>query len=370
VSQVSDTQITELYLNACAVHIQWLIDRVQIKDGELLIEGWAIAPGNNRDGARFLINGKEFSKVQYPIPSPDLHEVFWNIPAARNARFICRTQVDHGEAFADGFARLEFFTHESGHQAARQRAWYLADPGREPPIPDEVRIRRVIGVENRGSYLLGGATMFKRFEEYLTKKFCRGYADFANILDWGCGCGRLSRYFAYARDCELCGVDVDHDNVAWCRKNLLHGRFARVPLLPPTLLPEKEFDLIVGISVLTHLSEENQFAWLTELRRVAKPGAIVMLSVHGLSQSGLYRPHPSLLRQVEEEGFVVGGRNDQLDGVIRDSDYYLNVYQSRDYIRSEWGRYFTILDIVDAIAANQDLVVMRNDPDPRARRNP
>ncbi len=86
-----------------------------------------------------------------------------------------------------------------------------------------------------------------------------------------------------------------------------------------------------------------------------------MVSIQGLSQAGLYRPPPAILREVEEKGFVITGRNSDLDEVMADHTYYINVIQSRNYIHQQWGKYFSILDIVDAMAANQDVVVMRND---------
>ena len=65
--------------------------------------------------------------------------------------------------------------------------------------------------------------------------------------------------------------------------------------------------------------------------------------------------------EIEQEGFVVAGRNSELDEVVADPNYYLSVLHSRDYLYRTWGKYFTIIDIVNALAANQDLVVMKND---------
>ncbi len=87
----------------------------------------------------------------------------------------------------------------------------------------------------------------------------------------------------------------------------------------------------------------------------------MMLSMQGFSQMAFYRPPAELVRRVAEEGFVITGRNAALDGLIESEDYYIDVIHSRDYIKEQWGRYFTVVDIVDAIAANQDVVVLRND---------
>ena len=61
-----------------------------------------------------------------------------------------------------------------------------------------------------------------------------------------------------------------------------------------------------------------------------------MVSIQGLSQAGLYRPPPAILREVEEKGFVITGRNSDLDEVMADHTYYINVIQSRNYIHQQW----------------------------------
>ena len=52
------------------------------------------------------------------------------------------------------------------------------------------------------------------------------------------------------------------------------------------------------------------------------------------------------------------GQNPDLGGLIEEADYYQNVIQSRDYIYAKWSRYFEVIDIIDALA-EKDLVVLR-----------
>jgi cyclopropane fatty-acyl-phospholipid synthase-like methyltransferase len=196
-----------------------------------------------------------------------------------------------------------------------------------------------------------------RYEAYLKERFGRSYRDFGQILDWGCGCGRVTRYLVNTRGPAIVGADIDQDNIAWCRANLRGGVFQVVPLRPPTPFADEQFDLIIGTSVFTHLAEAVRFAWLEELRRIADKGAVLLMSVHGLSQMALYRVPTEHLSIIERQGFY--DCNPQLDGVITEAGYYRNVYHSRDYICSVWGRFFEVADIVDALASNQDLVVLR-----------
>jgi hypothetical protein len=65
------------------------------------------------------------------------------------------------------------------------------------------------------------------------------------------------------------------------------------------------------------------------------------------------------MRRVEHDGFVVKGVNPSINALLGERSYYLDVMLSRDYIHREWGREFEVVEFVDAMAANQDLVVMR-----------
>ena len=131
-----------------------------------------------------------------------------------------------------------------------------------------------------------------------------------------------------------------------------------LPLRPPTLFAEEQFDLVIGTSVFTHLAKDVQLAWLGELRRITSRGAVLLMSVHGLSQLALYRAPTEYFVTIERQGLYEAEDNPQLDGMIGEANYYKNVYHSHDYIYSEWGRFFEVIDIVDALASNQDLVVL------------
>ena len=77
------------------------------------------------------------------------------------------------------------------------------------------------------------------------------------------------------------GCDIDGDSVAWCRESLPTGHFEHASPEPPTPYEDRFFDLVIGCSVFTHLTEPMQEAWLAELRRVLAPGGLLVVSVHG-----------------------------------------------------------------------------------------
>jgi len=105
-----------------------------------------------------------------------------------------------------------------------------------------------------------------------------------DVLEWGCGPGRLIRHMSALlaeRDARLTGADFNPRSIEWCRANLPGIDFVGNGLLPPLPLPDARFDASFCFSVLTHLSERAQLAWTAELRRVLKPGGLLVLTTHG-----------------------------------------------------------------------------------------
>jgi SAM-dependent methyltransferase len=99
-----------------------------------------------------------------------------------------------------------------------------------------------------------------------------------SILDFGCGWGRVIRYF----DAEnLWGVDASERAIEACRQTIPFARFATVPPLGPSEFEDGTFDLIYAYSVFTHLSEEAHLRWLEEFRRILRPGGLLLLTTLG-----------------------------------------------------------------------------------------
>jgi len=105
----------------------------------------------------------------------------------------------------------------------------------------------------------------------------------ASILDWGCGTGRIVRHLPTILDKanSFYGTDYNQKYVKWCADNLEEISFKRNNLKPPLNFEEDTFDIIYGISIFTHLSEELHFSWMKELKRVLKKDGIIFLTTHG-----------------------------------------------------------------------------------------
>jgi SAM-dependent methyltransferase len=110
------------------------------------------------------------------------------------------------------------------------------------------------------------------------------------ILDFGCGCGRVIRYFSRLKRAKLYGTDYNPKMIEWCKKNLLFAEFDVNALNPPLVYGDGSFDVIYTFSVFTHLSETLQMAWLAELSRVLKPGGYLLLTTMGAPYADAFLP--------------------------------------------------------------------------------
>lgn len=103
------------------------------------------------------------------------------------------------------------------------------------------------------------------------------------ILDWGCGPGRIIRHLPdlIGGNCEFYGTDYNCKSIEWCSKNLSKIKFNRNSLEAKLPFENNFFDVIYGISIFTHLSEQLHFDWYNELNRILKPGGIMFLTTQG-----------------------------------------------------------------------------------------
>ncbi|MEO7315769.1 MAG: class I SAM-dependent methyltransferase [Ginsengibacter sp.] len=103
------------------------------------------------------------------------------------------------------------------------------------------------------------------------------------ILDWGCGPGRIIRHLptVIGHGCTYYGTDYNEKSIDWCRENLIDIQFNKNSLTAHLPYDDHFMDVIYGISIFTHLSEQLHYNWFQELYRVLKPNGIMFLTTHG-----------------------------------------------------------------------------------------
>jgi SAM-dependent methyltransferase len=228
------------------------------------------------------------------------------------------------------------------------------------PLPPESLRQRVHGAADAASFLGVGQQCAQDIVAGL-QRIGRLPDSFASVLDFGCGCGRVLRWlkpeFTSAR---VFGTDIDRQAVSWCSKNLPGIVWSVNAGLPPLGYAAQSFDLIYAISVFSHLDEDFQFYWLNELRRITKPGGIVLLSIHGSFY--LDSLDAAMVAEIKAKGmlFVVSGGWKNIF-----PDWYQIALHTKEYILDTYARYFDILDYLPGgMNTAQDLVILQRRPEP------
>jgi SAM-dependent methyltransferase len=173
-----------------------------------------------------------------------------------------------------------------------------------------------------------------------------------SILDFGCGCGRVTRYWADF-DGSVAGSDVSRKAIDWCRENLDFASFLQNALSPGLDVEDDAFDLVYALSVFTHLTDKLQLGWRDELHRVLRPGGRLLITTHG-------RSYLSRLDSDERAQF------DRGELVVRWADIpgtnLCSAYHPERYLRETFARGFTFLELDPEGALGnptQDLVLFQ-----------
>jgi SAM-dependent methyltransferase len=121
-------------------------------------------------------------------------------------------------------------------------------------------------------------------------------ADIGRALDFGGSSGRVVRALAPALpEVEWYSCDPNAAAIAWATEHVPGVAFSVSPQVPPLTFDDDHFGLVFAISVWSHLSERAALRWLTEMRRVVRPGGLLVLTVqssqtaHNLAANALWR---------------------------------------------------------------------------------
>lgn len=245
----------------------------------------------------------------------------------------------------------------------------------ERPFPGEALAARVAGRADREWFFESGQRSVADIERLLAI-VGRRLEDHGRILDFGCGCGRVMLWLSHmAGKSQLYGVDIDSAAIEWAAAHLPYATFQVNRPLPPLDFPDEFFDLVYSHSVMTHIDERYQDAWLGELCRVTRVGGLVLLSVHGehalryLEDQWRTRgidPTP-LRRAWDIDGFVYLSDDEWTGGPF--PDFYHTTFHAPGYVFAHWSDFFGIRAYVPRGALDyQDFVVLERSAGAAARR--
>jgi 2-polyprenyl-3-methyl-5-hydroxy-6-metoxy-1,4-benzoquinol methylase len=144
-----------------------------------------------------------------------------------------------------------------------------------------------IVIERRGDlpflvehWYLGSRTqrymMVRRFREVLEHA---ALEPGLRVLDVGCGWAYGS-HWAHALGCEVCGIDLAHDQLSWARRELPDGARLGLTQANAKALPFRggAFDRVFSVETMEHVFRPDRPAVYAELARVLKRGGRLALS--------------------------------------------------------------------------------------------
>ena len=152
------------------------------------------------------------------------------------------------------------------------------DDGLPLPPPS---LRVLVSGRGDADFFLASGRDHNRFFRGLLADNGTDVAKLEAILDLGCGCGRVTRWWADLDGPRIAGCDYNGKLVDWVSANLPFVDAVRNELEPPLPYADSSLDFIYALSVFTHLTQEQERRWLAELARVLKPGGLAAITVNG-----------------------------------------------------------------------------------------
>jgi SAM-dependent methyltransferase len=233
------------------------------------------------------------------------------------------------------------------------------------------RLRASVGQPSSARYLAEGETVAGELTELLAEHG-RALGEFHSICDLASGPGKVLARLDPSPGSALAAIDVNAESIEWLKRTLPEVDARAERPLPPTSFADGSFDLVVAISLFTHLPQDSQLAWLGEVGRLLSDDGLALLTVHGdtayegfrtARRPGITPAQVSSLSArgpLAAEGFVFepeqnpGSRSPGVE-----ADWGL-AFHSHDYIRERWGQLLEIERILPAaINFRQDAVFVR-----------
>ncbi|MCW3087148.1 MAG: Methyltransferase type 11, partial [Sediminibacterium sp.] len=153
----------------------------------------------------------------------------------------------------------------------------------------------------------------------------------------------------------LYGCDINEEMITWNKAH--HGEiaFTTVNNFAPLPYAPAFFDLVYGLSVLTHISAENQQDWIMELHRVIKNQALLLVTTQG-------KHYEHKLIPAEKKVLVAKGIYTK--SFMKSGHRMMSTYHSMAAFKNLIAPYFDVLELHEghqhpARMGGQDVWILR-----------
>jgi len=144
-----------------------------------------------------------------------------------------------------------------------------------PGVPSEYIQEMFTG--DKGDKTLSDGFSYYKIVKDQYQKYIGDISLANNILDFGCGWGRIIRFFIKdIQASKIWGCDPVDEMIKLCREQNKFCNFEHINTYPPTPFRDNMYDLIYSYSVFSHLSEDFHLPLLHEIKRILKPGGIYL----------------------------------------------------------------------------------------------
>jgi SAM-dependent methyltransferase len=151
----------------------------------------------------------------------------------------------------------------------------------------------------------------KPFDRELLDRFAARIGSQGTVCDLGCGPGHVARYL-HDRDVSVLGIDLSAGMIEQARR-LNPGIEFRQGDLKALDVPDKAWAGIVAFYSIIHVPRDQVVAALRELRRVLRPGGLLLLAFH-VGREVLHRDE--LWGQAVSLDFIFFER-EEMEGYVR-----------------------------------------------------
>ena len=210
-------------------------------------------------------------------------------------------------------------------------------------------------------FVLQGTRMFSATEACILKYLPGCEIEQLDILDFGCGVGRVALpfFFKYGKP-SVC-ADVDAAVIQYLRDVIPAANPIKTDYSPPLPFADSSFDCIYAISVWTHLPPTAAEAWLHEVTRLLRPKGVAMLTTASYSALTTRRQRAPGWQTVSDDDLRREGMifkpTPSPRGVT--GTYGMAVHDA-EWIRRNWSKYMPVVGVeVGGILGRQDINVLQ-----------